>query len=249
MPPTYGYPGFAPRPLSSGPQYPQQPQLPAEPYPAQRRQQPSDFYSGTPPTAPGMMPGLPQAAPGLPQRPSFQAPNYSKEEMAAMHGGYQGAVKQDSKPVFGDGVDRFIESITGETSQAPQQMHTQWSQAYNYPPMAKNEEPQEQAAKSRPNETEQETTIPNVDGTKSQLAAPTSPAQALAPQAAGTAGKLKRLIYTSKDVSPEEKLASQVRYAFVRNVGTELVQGEPSGTGMDGANDTVTDPQDMHPGG
>ncbi|KAF2765655.1 hypothetical protein EJ03DRAFT_205314 [Teratosphaeria nubilosa] len=43
--------------------------------------------SGPPPNAPGMLPGLPSPAPGLPQRPSFQAPNLSKEEMAQMHSG------------------------------------------------------------------------------------------------------------------------------------------------------------------
>ncbi|KAH9838939.1 BUB3-interacting and GLEBS motif-containing protein [Teratosphaeria destructans] len=43
--------------------------------------------SGPPPNAPGTLPGLPSPAPGLPQRPSFQAPHLSKEEMAQMHSG------------------------------------------------------------------------------------------------------------------------------------------------------------------
>ncbi|KAK5122669.1 hypothetical protein LTR85_003932 [Meristemomyces frigidus] len=101
----YGQPPSAgPQPpFSAGPQMGYgQPPLPADPY----RQQwspsgsppPPPPPSGPPMSAPGMTPGLPQPSPGLPQRPAFQAPNLSKEEMAKMHAGAPGQPPRPSAP-------------------------------------------------------------------------------------------------------------------------------------------------------
>ncbi|KAK4542891.1 hypothetical protein LTR36_006080 [Oleoguttula mirabilis] len=68
----YGHPSPPPPPPSHGPYY-------NHPW--------TSPPTGPPMSAPGMTPGLPQPGPGLPQRPAFQAPNLSKEEMALMHAG------------------------------------------------------------------------------------------------------------------------------------------------------------------
>ena len=85
---------------------------------------PTSFASPMP--ALGTPSGLPQPSPGLPQRPTFAAPNLSKEEMAKMHAGMSqpqsaGAPSFTGLPVIqtpiaqneiGDSVDELIRSVT-----------------------------------------------------------------------------------------------------------------------------------------
>ncbi|KAI7333147.1 hypothetical protein KC315_g4318 [Hortaea werneckii] len=138
---AYGY-GMPPQ--SSGPpsmSYGQPPS--AGPY-GQQWSPPAQHSSAGPPSnAPGMNPGLPQPSPGLPQRPSFQAPNLSKEEMAKMHSGFpsqhashpqyqqatngapikqepsnkqEPSIKQEQQDgnSLGDSIDDLIKSVTSQ---------------------------------------------------------------------------------------------------------------------------------------
>lgn len=64
-------------------------------------------------SAPGMTSGLPQPAPapGRPRRPSFQAPNLSKEEMAAVHAGRMPEMAQHQTPCNDSNGKRSLDSL------------------------------------------------------------------------------------------------------------------------------------------
>lgn len=185
-------------------------------------------------------------APGLPARPSFELPNFNREDMLRMHTG--------QAPAPGNGAG------AGYTQPSPV--------APKKPVKESNDEMLEDLLKGIKNDMSRqaseaavnasaETTVQtpvnqdlaNQTATDASTAAKASTNPA---EAAPTSKKKKskssviKLVYNDDSESPEEKLAKRSKYAFKRDNVPEFVQGEVSAavTGVTVDDDTVRDVQD-----
>ena len=166
---------------------------------------PFNQYSQRPPRVSPPVQPQPQrplaAAPGLPQRPSFNAPHVSREQLAEMHHGslnaagepqqaQTGPAHANSAPFSAQSVDDLISSAAQQSVQPP---------AAQLPLSAKPS--------------------PVPAGTPHPVAA-----EKKADVEPKKVKKASRLVYPEQDTSPEEQLAHLSLYEFAPDTGGETIR-------------------------
>lgn len=186
-------------------------------------------------------------APGLPARPSFDLPNFNRQDMQRMHTGQAPppgspaarpharpeleehkkkapASEWDVEAVLKEAKDEFKKDQAAQAMQAANSVAT---------PISANQTP-----------------VPAAQDTMQAPAAETlaTPAaqDAPNPKKKKTKASATKLVYSDNGTSPEEKMASWGKYAFKRSNDPVLVSGEVSGavTGVAVGEDDVRDVQD-----
>lgn len=171
-----------------------------------------------------------QPAPGLPARPSFELPNFNREDMQRMHTGQVPPPSNNAakpKPAYVSPFAGYLKPLQTD------------EEVFAMLQDAKDEFKSKQATEAAANASAQET-------------AAESASKATAEESAATSSKKKKqnrpgmLVFTDDHESPEEKRAKWSKYLFKRDDGPEFVEGEVGGavTGVTVDEDTVLDVQD-----
>lgn len=170
-----------------------------------------------------------QHAPGLPARPSFDLPNFNREDMQRMHTGQVPPPNNNTahqqhnaippKPTYNKlSTIEDVEAMLQDTK-------NEWKQ----------QQADEAAAKASAEKAAQEAAKTSIPATSSKEKKKKSkPA-------------FTKMIYSDNNESPEEKMAKQSKYAYAfRPKNPEFVEGEVGGavTGVTVDQDTVLDVQD-----
>jgi hypothetical protein len=180
-----------------------------------------------------------QSAPGLPARPSFDLPNFNREDMQRMHTGQvppptnimtkppPASVPHrlaPSKPMS-DAVKAEVNLPTSQNGSQGQ--HTNGAALKLTVPEVTNEGLGDAAAASTATPATTKERSASLKKKKSKPA-------------------ITRLVYSDDQESPEEKRAKWGKYAITLNDGPEFVEGEIGGavTGVTVDEDTVLDVQD-----
>lgn len=183
-------------------------------------------------------------APGLPARPSFDLPNFNRQDMQRMHTGQapptgSPAARPHVRPELEEqkkmapAGEWDVEAILKEAKdefkkdQAAQAMQTANTVAT---PTSANQTPVPAA---------QDILQAPVTGTSAAQDAPN-------PKKKKTKASATKLVYSDNSTPPEEKMASWGKYAFKRSNDPVFVSGEVSGavTGVAVGEDDVRDVQD-----
>lgn len=215
MTPGYPYQGF-PLPGGPGPAGLPHSGSPFNPPYNQRGPPPANPPVQQQPPAQQRQNSLP-AAPGLPQRPNFNAPHVSREQLAEMHqGNVHAAGEQQTQPftsqasanATAQSVDELISSAEAHAAQNQSQT-----------PVAVTPTP----APEKPASAEKKA---DGEGKKAK--------------------KEARLVYSDQETSPEEKMSAIPKYHFTPDKGGEMYLGpvEAAVTGPVQDADTILDPQD-----
>ncbi|KAI9816706.1 MAG: hypothetical protein M1832_004994 [Thelocarpon impressellum] len=220
-----------------GPGFPQHFQGNSHPYAA--ASPPVPFHQGhqhpprnhTPPQN-GPLPqrpgSLPPAAPGLPQRPSFGAPAVNARQMQQMH---QGQVIATGPPPGAQlnhtGLDQ------GANGTVPHNRPGSLSDVPHAQPHEGLDHPQNPPVTAAPGQAA------SLDDLVASAARDNAKPEAQAPEKKTKKEKDKdkamRLVYSDEKISPEEKMASLPRYAFVPPRNEETVLGDATTAAVAGA--------------
>lgn len=201
-------------------------QMPGGMIPSHMRYSPStntDHHS-VPPTQTSLQP-----APGLPARPSFDLPSFNREDMQRMHIG-------QVPPPNTNTVYQQHSSVPPKPIPAkPGSYDDVDAMLQDIKNDLKQEQAEQAAAKASAEKAAQEAVKTSVPATSSKEKKKKSkPA-------------FTKMIYSDNNVSPEEKMAQQSKYAYAfRPKKPEFVEGEVGGavTGVTVDEDTVRDVQD-----
>jgi len=180
-----------------------------------------------------------QPAPGLPARPSFDLPNFNREDMQRMHtgqvpppGNTAGPSRPATKKLTYD--EHMLEDVEKMLKAAKDDFHKECAiqVAFKTFPTKKPTDPIPAA----------------LDGTADAPVESKAPAATTNDSGASKKkkGKPFTLVYNDDHECPEEKKAKWGKYAFKLDRGPDFVEGEIGGavTGVPKDEDTVLDVQD-----
>jgi hypothetical protein len=180
-----------------------------------------------------------QAAPGLPARPSFDLPNFNREDMQRMH---TGQVPPPTNSMA------YPPSASVPHRQVPPKPMLDAVK-----PEVSRKTSQNSSEGQHTNEAALKPTVPEVTNEGLGDAAAASRVTPATTKERSTSSKKKKnkpaitmLVYSDDHESPEEKRARWGKYAITLNDGPEFVEGEIGGavTGVTVDEDTVLDVQD-----
>lgn len=207
--------GFGPMPGFQPSNIPHQPQHAPAPF-GQHNAPRLPGVSPPSQTPPQRQPSLP-TAPGLPQRPTFNAPHVSREQLAEMHHGNVSA-STDGQPAqlpsrpTGSATTQSVDDLISNAAQESTQANAAQTSAAATPTPA----PEKPAAAEK-----------KVDGDSKK------------------SKKATRLVYPEQDASPEERMSSTSKYEFTPEKNNPTILGPVEGnvTGVVQDSDKVVDAQ------